>query len=1765
MVAAGTTLCSTRIGPQKKKKNEWREMLQYLHSRSDRTRFQRRVGSVIVIEKEALKQEMEKRAGQRQKQDVSVGYCSCGAVYPPRVSRGGNRDTRRKRQRVNRGRLRDHRLASRILAQSLNPIEGGSDSRNSEATGKLQILQKFSVSSAEDGKYKNPASKAESIYVGMQTQTCRTEDSNKSGKEEKKGQPTADGKKQQNKTLRGVDDGLLLVVSARIHGHNVRALIDSGATRCFVTPSCVTTCGLKGVPRDIFLELGNGDKILSRGYIPDVPIVTAGLTVKMGLTVTNLLHEVDLVLGVNWLQLVNPVVDWSGGKVYLPNAVHTALLQGDWLEGHVKSGTVTVLAGTEELSKMNQARMQNTISILKCPRFWSSSTNAVSSSNLRSNFVKGDVQYEVEWGHWYNNECKICKTKNECKGHCKHRTNCKLYVMRANEGVVKIKRMNVNAKLPTRGTAGAAGYDLAAAQTAVVPAHGKCLVKTGLAMAIPPDCYGRIAPRSGLAVKKFIDVGAGVIDSDYRGEVGVVLFNFGTEDFTVNMGDKIAQLIFEKIKTPEVEEKNELDETRRGEKGYGSSGMNDMESAEQYEKMKLKIKTSIADQSKNKQAINSANKSQSQLSQARQIISARQMQKLAKEDNPVFLAVIRPTNDAPRKRGNKKNKVPPSHVARFAAHGMTEGTRRKINKETGPKKDIITVAERERQVLESVPSSFRKDLGNLIKEYRDIFPEKLPKGVPPLREVQHHIEIELGSKPPYRPPYRLGPAEQDELEEQIKDLLAQGFIQPSCSPYGAPVLFVPKKDGRWRMCIDYRALNKQTIKDRYPLPRIDLLLDRLGQARVFSKLDLAQGYHQIAMAEDSVEKTAFCTNLGQWEYLVMPFGLCNAPSTFQRLMNTIFEKEVNSFILVYLDDILIYSRSMEEHWRHLKCALDKLRRAKLFGRLHKCEFLKDQVDYLGFEVSQEGIRTSPEKVKAILDWPRPQSVHDVRSFLGLASYYRKFIRGFSQLAKPMTDLTRDKVVWNWGDAQQQSFLALKAAMATTPVLRLPDFERQFVVTTDASDVAIGAILEQDFGSGLQPIAFSSRKLNPTEIRYSAYERELLGIVWAIGQWKHYFQGPHPVIIQTDHAPLRHLPNQVSVNSRVWRWLAILQGYNLEIRHIPGKKNPADSLSRQLVADALVRKRSVKDANAEYVQRLRVTESASDQEIQDALHQLFKSSPQGNSSLYSSPQGIQGPQDQPILTTGPQGQISSTNEDRLPSVIAATSVSKIQVDESFKNSLNSLLHQEAPYAGILEELLGGTRQIKQNNLIFKRLNGILCIHDQNQGDNLDFWRIVVPDNREIKERVVQELHSTPYSAHPGIQRTIARVRRSFWWKGMTGDVRQFVENCPVCQTEKSDHTLAKGKLTSTQIPETKWSEISIDFVTDLPTSANNRDTILVTVDKATRMVHLAPCRKNITATGTAQLLWNTVIRYHGIPRVIYSDRGAQFTAKSWQELWRLTGTKLGYSTAYHPQTQGVVERMNSVVSQTLRCLIHESKNVKSWEILLPTVEMVINSSPNQSTGFSPFFLNYGHEPVTPMQLLRGDESASTESVESFIRRVTSDWKLARENLGRSVELQKKYYDKKHRDIHYNVGDLVLLSTRNLRIKGVPTKLQRRFVGPFKIQEVIGQQSYRLTLPEDWKIHPVFHVSLLKNWRSADLQEDQPLPSDDVPEVEEPFYEIEKILRWRKVKKDKKIIKQYLVLWKGYPISDASWVQAEQFSHPEQLQNYVREDNPEEEKL
>ena len=368
------------------------------------------------------------------------------------------------------------------------------------------------------------------------------------------------------------------------------------------------------------------------------------------------------------------------------------------------------------------------------------------------------------------------------------------------------------------------------------------------------------------------------------------------------------------------------------------------------------------------------------------------------------------------------------------------------------------------------------------------------------------------------------------------------------------------------MCIDYRALNKITVKNRYPLPKVEELMDRLHGAKFFSKIDLSSGYHQIRVRESDVHKTAFVSRYGSFEYLVMPFGLCNAPATFQRVMNTILRDGLDQFVLVFLDDILIYSCTLEEHIVHLRAVLERLRSEKLFGRLPKCEFFRTEVEYLGFDVGADGIKPSLSKIEAILNWPTPESVTDIRSFLGLANFYRKFIRWFSEIAAPLTDLTKKDRKWKWSDTEEQAFNRLKTAIVTAPVLQLPDFDREFTVTTDASEVSVGGILQQDFGDGLQPICYESRKMNPAETRYSAYERELLGIVWAVGKWRHYLACNH-FTIKTDHDSLKNLPNQPSVNRRVWKWVQILQGYDCDIVHIPGKSNPADFLSRRSIKDA----------------------------------------------------------------------------------------------------------------------------------------------------------------------------------------------------------------------------------------------------------------------------------------------------------------------------------------------------------------------------------------------------------------------------------------------------------------------------------------------------------------------------------------------------------------------------------------------------------------------
>ncbi len=347
----------------------------------------------------------------------------------------------------------------------------------------------------------------------------------------------------------------------------------------------------------------------------------------------------------------------------------------------------------------------------------------------------------------------------------------------------------------------------------------------------------------------------------------------------------------------------------------------------------------------------------------------------------------------------------------------------------------------------------------VLDEFPDVMPEDLPVDLPPRRQVDHVIEVMPGMAPPAKAPYRMSHDELKELKVQLEELLTKGYIKPSKSPYGAPILFVHKKDGTLRMCVNYRAFNKVTVKNRYPLPHIDDHFDRLSRAKVFSRIDLRSRYYQIRVVEGDEEKTTYRTRYGSYEFLVIPFGLTNAPATFCTFMNDIFQEWLNDFVVVYIDDILIYSGSLEEHVEHLRKVFQRLKENKLYAKFEKCKFGVTEVDFLGHRITQEGLKMNDHKVKAILDWEPPKSVPALRSFLRLASYYRKFIKKFAKMAAPLTNLLKKSTrTYEWDGACNEAFETLKGILVKVPLLKLPDFDKDFEIHSDAPDFAIGGVL-----------------------------------------------------------------------------------------------------------------------------------------------------------------------------------------------------------------------------------------------------------------------------------------------------------------------------------------------------------------------------------------------------------------------------------------------------------------------------------------------------------------------------------------------------------------------------------------------------------------------------------------------------------------------------------------------------------------------------------
>ena len=1068
------------------------------------------------------------------------------------------------------------------------------------------------------------------------------------------------------------------------------------------------------------------------------------------------------------------------------------------------------------------------------------------------------------------------------------------------------------------------------------------------------------------------------------------------------------------------------------------------------------------------------------------VISEGQARRAMRKGCPGFWGVVREARSG-------QDSVCATHYLHRVAVATTEGDN-PWDEDSGA--TGLNLNENSRRVIEGMTDK-PQDLKQLLLEFLDVFPEKLPD-LPPDRGILHTIPMTPGHTPPCRPTYRLAEPEVAECRRQVEELLAQGFIRPSASPYGSPILFVRKKDGTFRMVIDYRAVNNLTRKDKYPLPRIDDLLDKLQGSKFFTSFDLLSGYHQVRLHESDVPKTAFRTPLGSFEFLVLPFGLTNAPSTFQRLMNSVFHDFIREgFVVVYLDDLLVYSKSREQHLEHLTRILTRLREEKLYAKLSKCEFFADELRYLGHVVGRDGIKVDPAKVRTIVDWPTPTGSTHVRQFLGLANYFRKFVPGYSTLAAPLTRLT-GKVPWTWGEAEEHAFQSLKETLSNAPVLALPDSSKPFKVISDASDYGVGAVLLQEG----RPVAYFSKKLSNAERNYSTTEKELAGVLYALKEWRCYLLGQTFTVV-TDHRANSFLQTQTLLSPRRARWAEFLQLFDIQWEYAPGSTNPADPLSRSPhLAGAHVRALARAQAGVQASVQARA----------------------GPLGEHSPPVGV-----------GAMGVGEAADSTTLPTPMDGLRGWGRVLSEAYE--IDDWLHRKQ-----------NRRKLSFHSGLWKRGARIYVPSHHMSSDGVE---------RNLRREILENLHGPPIVGHPGRDRTLELVQRSWWWPGMASDVADFVAQCDSCQRVKAPAHLPVGLLHPLEIPDRKWQSMSMDLITGLPRTKEGYDAIWVAVDRLSKYAHFAPTTTDASAEVIAQLLRTRVFTLHGFPTHIVSDRDPRWVGRFCQELFRLTGCRSALSTAFHPQTDGQTERINRILEDYLRHYVTGRHN--DWDKHLCEAEFSYNNTFQQSINTTPFRLTFGQDPTIPFQeVYEGVTSSVREYVPAaaeFVRRMRWDLERARTCLKAAQDRMKAYADARRKDAPIlKIGQPVLLSTKNLKFKHTRTrKLLPRFIGPFPIVQEVSSVAFRIRLPKTLRVHDVFHVSMLKPYKEGGTVQPPPLP--EIIDGEEE-YEVEAVLAHRERKlRGRKTAREYLEKWTGYQDIHNTWEPEDNLEHArEALQRY-----------
>ena len=893
----------------------------------------------------------------------------------------------------------------------------------------------------------------------------------------------------------------------------------------------------------------------------------------------------------------------------------------------------------------------------------------------------------------------------------------------------------------------------------------------------------------------------------------------------------------------------------------------------------------------------------------------------------------------------------------------------------------------------------KQRLGQLLIEFRDIF--VLSGDTLGLCSVCPH-RIKTGDAAPIKQAARRLPFhKRATLKTLLEDLLSKGVISESDSPWASPIVLVDKKDGSSRLCVDYRKLNKMTTPDAYPLPRIDDTLDSLQGCKLFSTMDLASGYFQLELEEVDREKSAFATPIGLYQFNVLPMGVCNGPATFQRAM----EKVLSDLLLtnkseicrVFFDDVNVASIEEDGHFSMLQNVFTRFRNANLKLKLKKCHFLQKQVTFLGHCVSEDGVSTMADKVAKVQNWPTPTNVRDLQAFLGLAGYYRRFIKNFSEVAAPLHAVTATNS-FHWTKSCVAAFRILKERLTMAPILAYPDLNADadsFILDTDASQCGMGAVLSQKQDGRLKVIAYASKLFNKAQKNYSTYDRELLACVTFIDHFRHYLLGKN-FELRTDHSALTSLFSSPEPKGRRARWLERLTDYQFNIVHRSGTKHSnADALSR------------VPSSPAESEEECPQTEDVAVLIPEVMIHPPFD------------------------VLTEEEVSVAQLSDPEISTVIAW-----------FDNG--SLVRPpEATLVGASRNLRRFAAELGQFVLHAKVLWYKSLDHEHIS------LRLVVPPS--LQELAVASVHLLPGSSHLGIGKTLQHCKDRFYWYGLDKFVKTFIQGCEVCQKTSKRTSSGTAMLQNMQTGY-RFERVGVDLIGPLPITDRGNRYILVAVDYFSRWAEAYPLVDTRAETVADVLVREWVCRY-GAPHSLHSDQGAQFTSNLFQEMCRVLGVEKTQTTPYHPQGNGLTERFNGTLISFLRPIVQD--NVLDWDLKLPQALLSYRSSVHRSLDFTPAMMMFGCELRLPVDIVFGlpETLPTAEATSTYILNLVQNLREVHHSARLKDEavhqIQKDYFDRKAKGEMFSLGDIVWLLDTVVQCGSGQKKFHSPWKGPYEI--------------------------------------------------------------------------------------------------------------------